>query len=326
MESERALMYLGMAGDIALALSLGPFRTIMAIDAFDPAYAPGGSFLAQKREILDAMRHGTNRVSGRALALAGECREWGDYEFMDFEPCRILSEKDDGKLWRVEFEQGAQRRSLLYFHHADYLRGAWPKEAAGIDELTAHGAPLALESEPFRAKLRQRCAPGCVLHFPLWGGPLPDVPGVEFSERKVQGRQMGSALLLANLEKLALADAFRSRGSYAYADIEFGDPGLGGRASRAVSEQGTVKVCGTDLSGRDPWKRWMASADPADRKAMAEGIEGLISGASAEFEMETRVFPRGMRRFSKLVKLHAQSAPAPGAPARILLRLGKTGG
>ena len=316
---------MGMAGDIALALSMGPFKRIMAIDAFDPAYAPGGSFLAQKREILDAMRQGTNRAGPRAMALAAECPEWGDYEFMDFEPCKILSETDSGGLWRVEFEQAGEKRSLSYYHHADYLKGAWPADFCGITDLTAHGAALALESEPFRAKLRQRCAPGCVLHLPLWGGPLPAVEGVDFAQGPVQGRLMGSARLLPNMEKLAADEAFRSRGSYAYAEIEFGERIRGRRPSRSVSEGGTAKVCGTDLSGKDPWDRWMASADPADRKAFAEGIEGVISGAAAEFSMQTRVFPRGMRRFSKLVKLHAQSAAAPGARPAILLRLGKPG-
>jgi len=130
------VLYLGMAYDIMAPLLLVPnLTTLYVIDKFDTFFSPDGTFEGQKRDIVNILINGSD-IDSHSRKIFME--ESNDIHYLE-NKAKIISEKDDGKVWRLKFEYMDQVRNLVFYHHRDFLE-EWPVEIVNVRHVMVMGS------------------------------------------------------------------------------------------------------------------------------------------------------------------------------------------
>lgn len=128
------VLYLGMADDIMSPLLLVPNLTILyVIDKFDSYFSPDSTFDSQKNDIINALSNGSD-LDKRSRKIYND----DSVHFLEGKS-KIISNIDDGKVWRLQFEYMDKIRNLIYYHHRDFLE-EWPNEIMNITHVMTMGS------------------------------------------------------------------------------------------------------------------------------------------------------------------------------------------
>lgn len=167
--TEVNVLYLGMALDIMGPLLLVPNLTkLYAIDLFDEAYSPDGTFRGQQQEIRNYLLRGNDEGSF-SRGIYDEVGE-GPTHFLKG-PSTITSDTDDGVAWRLDFLYDNIPRQLIFFYERNFQL-EWPQEIKGISDVMMMGSGgTSLLHEPESALLVEMFATRTTSPFafyPLW--------------------------------------------------------------------------------------------------------------------------------------------------------------
>lgn len=156
---ETNILYCGMADDILTPLILVPnFTTLFVIDLFDSAFAKGGNWEGQKQDILQCLTDGNNKKSHHMEVYLYYDKSTPTY-YID-EPCVMLNEEDNGKIWRVKFTYKGILRELVYIHHTNFIAN-WHSEVNSISHLMCMGAEFPIEKRMLNKMIQERCDDDC---------------------------------------------------------------------------------------------------------------------------------------------------------------------
>src|SRR4051812_46026329 len=115
------VLYLGMAEDIMSPLLLVPdLEVIFVIDLFDEAYSSDKTFEGQKNDLKRTLLDGNDESSHVRIAYNRRAK-WNHPLFRNVHVLpstgEILSESDDGNVWRLTFRYCNRDIKLIFFHH-----------------------------------------------------------------------------------------------------------------------------------------------------------------------------------------------------------------
>ncbi|MEK6829136.1 MAG: hypothetical protein AABY15_03335 [Nanoarchaeota archaeon] len=144
---KKNILYCGMADDILSPILLVPdFDTIFVIDSFDRAFAKDNTWEGQKEDIIQMLSLGNDEHSQHRDVLVNFSKRKNVPIICLKEPCNVISQSDDGNVFRVKFNYLGKTRNLIYFHHRNYFT-TWPDEVKKISHLMSMGAAFAFKDE-----------------------------------------------------------------------------------------------------------------------------------------------------------------------------------
>ena len=124
------VLYLGMGDDIMAPLLLVPdLDNLYVIDEFDPAFSSDKTYEGQKQDIIQILRQGYKKVE----QWYGETVDYLSGE------SEIISQEDDGTVWRLKFNYDGKERNLTFYHHRNFLI-EWPQEIRDINHIMTIGS------------------------------------------------------------------------------------------------------------------------------------------------------------------------------------------
>lgn len=130
------VLYLGMADDIMPPLLLVPdLTTLYVIDKFDKRFSPDSTFYSQKNDIFNTLSNGSD-LDKRSRKIYNDNDD--SLHFLEGKS-KIISNVDDGNVWRLQFEYMNKIRNLIYYHHRDFLE-EWPSEIIDIKHVMTMGS------------------------------------------------------------------------------------------------------------------------------------------------------------------------------------------
>lgn len=115
------VLYLGMADDIMAPLLLVPdIVTLYVIDKFDFCFSPDGTWNGQKEDIVNTLKSGDHLKT----------------------QSKILSNKDNGKIWKLKFMYDNREINLIFYHHRDFIIEEWPDVVKDVSHVISIGSYL----------------------------------------------------------------------------------------------------------------------------------------------------------------------------------------
>ena len=140
--SEQKIIYLGMADDIMAPLLLVPkFETLYVIDLFDSCFSSDKTWESQKDNIREILFSGNDACSYKR-------KDYSDPHFFSKNldeihylngPSNIISDYDDGIVWKLSFIYDHKKRDLIYYHHRNFLV-EWPNEIVDVGHVMVIGS------------------------------------------------------------------------------------------------------------------------------------------------------------------------------------------
>ena len=128
---EENALYLGMATDIASALTLAPgLTTLFAINQLDDSY---GSWDEHRELIKEVLEEGNDLCILKPIPPRERVVTYLKG------PSTILSEKMTEDVWTLEFLYDNVVRTLVYYYDTDFLN-VWPKDIVDIEHIFFMGA------------------------------------------------------------------------------------------------------------------------------------------------------------------------------------------
>lgn len=161
---ETNILYCGMADDITTPmLMVTGFDQLFAIDYFDSAFSPDGSWEGQKQDILDCLGSGCDKYSHHRKV----CLHYQDEVLiLSIGICEIINEVDDGNKWVVDFRLNSKDRKLTYFHHRNFYE-IWDESIRNINHLMSIGAEFDLDKPMLKQMFQERCSDSC-MYYTTW--------------------------------------------------------------------------------------------------------------------------------------------------------------
>jgi len=175
------ILYCGMADDVLSPIIMVPdFDTIMAIDCFDSAFSPDGTWSGQQREIIKQLSQGSDEGTHHISVYSAHYHDWPVTRLRM--PCTDVRETIGSRVderWILNFKYLGRPRRLVYWHHRDFAKEEWPEEAKNLSHVMCMGATFPLDQIPLQTMAKTRCTKNCKLHaltflhevFPNQGPP-----------------------------------------------------------------------------------------------------------------------------------------------------------
>lgn len=161
------ILYCGMADDITTPILLVPnFTNLFVICKFDSAFALDGTWEGQKKDIINVLKAGNDRISQHTSVLDHyyKHRNMPAINYL-IEPATNIEEKDNGKKWTVKFNYLNLKRKLIYYHHKDFTE-TWNKEIKDVEHLMCFGASFQTYNRPIlKDMMKERTTKNCLFHI-----------------------------------------------------------------------------------------------------------------------------------------------------------------
>ncbi len=198
------MLYCGMADDVAMPFAMPfEFDNLFVIDKFDCCYSVDGTWESQQKEIKKILTEGGNINSRkRKIINPNKIFERGYKEFVElnFEPCEIVEEYNDSKVWKLKLKQNEKIKEIIHYHHTDYIN-IWPEEIKNIKYLMSFGATFPVEEKILFKMLQERCSEDCI--YFLQNYPYEDKKDIKrFDSFYLNGQKILKCLLHNSFNKV----------------------------------------------------------------------------------------------------------------------------
>jgi len=165
--SKMNILYCGMADDILTPLLLVPnFDKLYVICIFDSAFALNGTFDGQKKDIINCLQNGNDKISKHAQVGKWAEERYGRKPQKNTkiqEKCKILNQTDKKSCWKLTFSYCGKTKELIYFHHTDFI-AEWNDEIKDIKHIMTMGAPFPYKKTQLLKMLKERCTKDCKIY------------------------------------------------------------------------------------------------------------------------------------------------------------------